>query len=93
MPTVLICYDISRDDTRARIAANLQACGDRIQRRVFVCLLEADELTALTARLAAIIDPGTDAIHVVPLCGTCWNGITVLGPATIQPDQLYWACL
>jgi CRISPR-associated protein Cas2 len=91
MPTVLICYDISRDDTRARAAANLQIWGDRIQRSVFVCTLEPKDLTELTDRLRAIIDPCTDAVHVVPMCGTCWTGITVLGQATIDPDQLYWA--
>ena len=40
-----------------------------------------------------LIDTRTDAIHVVPLCGTCWTGISVLGQATIDPDQLYWAVL
>jgi CRISPR-associated protein Cas2 len=91
MPTVLICYDISRDDTRARAAANLQIWCDRIQRSVFVCTLEPNDLTELTDRLRAIIDPRTDAVHVVPMCATCWTGITVLGQATIDPDQLYWA--
>jgi CRISPR-associated endonuclease Cas1 len=29
-------------------------------------------------------------ICLVPLCGTCWTGIGVLGQATVDPDQLYW---
>src|SRR5581483_10587436 len=39
--TYMIAYDISEDNRRARVAATLQAYGDRIQRSVFVCTLEA----------------------------------------------------
>jgi CRISPR-associated protein Cas2 len=93
MPTVLITYDISRDDNRARIAATLQVWGDRIQRSVFLCTLDPDDLTELTQRIHATIDTRTDAVHIVPLCGTCWTSIIVLGQATIDPTQLFWACL
>lgn len=91
MPTVLIAYDISRDDHRSRVAATLQTWGDRIQRSVFICTLDPTELTDLARRIRDIIDTRTDAIHIVPLCGTCWSGITLIGQATTQPDQLYWA--
>lgn len=91
MPTVLVAYDVSRDDFRARVAATLQVWGDRIQRSVFVCTLAADDLAELVERLRGIIDSRTDAVHVVPLCGACWDGMTVLGQATVEPDRLYWA--
>lgn len=91
MPTVLITYDISRNDSRARLSAALQVWGDRIQRSVFICTLTTDDLHDLSLRMRAIIDPRTDAVHIVPLCGTCWNGINLLGQATIDPSQLYWA--
>jgi CRISPR-associated protein Cas2 len=93
VPTVLVCYDISRDDARARVAATLQVWGSRIQRSVFVCTLEASDLAELRERLRHIINDRTDAVHIVPLCGACWSGITVLGQATLDPDQLYWAVL
>jgi CRISPR-associated protein Cas2 len=93
VPTVLVCYDISADGTRSRVAAVLQMWGDRIQRSVFLCTLDADDLGGLVTRLRGMIDHRTDAVHVVPLCGTCWDGITVLGQATVDPDVLYWAVL
>jgi CRISPR-associated protein Cas2 len=93
VPTVLVCYDISRDDDRARVAATLQIWGERIQRSVFICTLEPADLADLTARIAGIIDTCGDAVHIVPVCGTCWTGIAVLGQATIDPDELYWAVL
>ncbi len=91
--TTLICYDISEDTTRARVAATLQQVGDRIQRSVFVCVTEPDKLPEVETRLREIIDPDTDAVHIVPLCATCWDKVIVVGQATVQPDCLYWAVL
>ena len=91
--TTLICYDISRDSTRARVAAVLQSWGDRIQRSVFICTLDTEALTEVTTRVRAMINLDTDAVHVVPLCGTCWDQITVLGQATTEPERLYWAVM
>lgn len=93
MPTVLVCYDISRDDARARAAATLQIWGDRIQRSVFVLTLETADLADLTTRLHAIIDTRTDAVHIVPLCRAWFSAITMLGQATVDTDRLYWAVL
>lgn len=93
MPTLLVCYDITQDNTRARVAATLQTWGERIQRSVFVITLDHDDLATLTQRLHALIDTRTDAVHLVPLCGTCWTGIKVLGQATVDVGQLYWALL
>jgi CRISPR-associated endonuclease Cas2 len=45
--THVIAYDISDDGRRARVAAVLQAHGDRVQRSVFVCTLEADILQVI----------------------------------------------
>ncbi|BCB74568.1 hypothetical protein GCM10022251_82200 [Phytohabitans flavus] len=87
MPTVLICYDISRDDSRASAAATLQNWGDRIQRSTFICTLEPADLTDLPTRVTGIIDTRTDAVHITPICGTCWNGITLLGQATADTNS------
>lgn len=48
--TVLVCYDISRDAARARVAAYLQQWGDRIQRSVFVCVVAPDDLSEMIGR-------------------------------------------
>jgi hypothetical protein len=55
--THVIAYDISEDARRARVAAVLQAHGDRVQRSVFVCTLESDDLRELCDRLSQIINP------------------------------------
>ncbi|GAB1512563.1 CRISPR-associated endonuclease Cas2 [Actinophytocola sp. KF-1] len=91
--TMLICYDVSRDSARAKIAAYLQQWGDRIQRSVYICAIAPDKLTEVTNHLTTFIDPATDAVHILPACGTCWTRLVVLGQADREPDKPYWAAL
>ncbi|MEV6801912.1 CRISPR-associated endonuclease Cas2 [Micromonospora rifamycinica] len=57
MPTILVAYGISTDTTCARTAAMLQTWGDRIQRSVFVCTLDTDDLHHLSERLHQLVNP------------------------------------
>ncbi|EWM19883.1 CRISPR-associated endonuclease Cas2 [Kutzneria sp. 744] len=91
--TVLVCYDISADGIRARVAAYLQQWGDRIQRSVFVCSLAPEDLIEVIARLTAMVEPATDAVHILPACGTCWSRLVAIGQADREPDKPYWAAL
>ncbi|HEX5494722.1 MAG TPA: CRISPR-associated endonuclease Cas2 [Mycobacteriales bacterium] len=91
--TTLVCYDISSDAARARAAAILQQCGDRIQRSVFLCALTAQDREEVTRRLADVIDADHDSVYMVPVCVDCWDAVGVLGQATVAPPVLYWAVL
>lgn len=91
--THVIAYDISEDARRARVAAILQAHGDRVQRSVFICALEPDALTDLCNRLSQIINPRTDSLHVFRQCAACWEAVGVYGQATVTEEPLYWAVL
>jgi CRISPR-associated protein Cas2 len=88
--TVLVAYDISRDDNRARVAAYLQAWGERLQRSVFVCAVAPDDIDEMRERLTAMIDLGTDAVHVLPTCGSCWDRLIAIDQADGEPDKPYW---
>jgi CRISPR-associated protein Cas2 len=91
--TYVIAYDISDDHRRARVAATLQAYGDRIQRSVFVCMLEAPLLAELRSRMSGIINPLTDSIYVFRQCAACWEAVGIHGQATVDDQPLYWAVL
>lgn len=91
--TVVIAYDISEDRRRARVAAHLQVWGDRLQRSVFLCTLDEEALAELTTRVAEIIDPDTDAVHVMRQCVNCWDDVTALGQASTHDEPYYWAVL
>jgi CRISPR-associated protein Cas2 len=91
--TNVIAYDISDDHRRARVSATLQAHGDRIQRSVFVCTLEAPLLTELRSRIAGIINPDTDSVYIFRQCAACWDAVGIHGQATATGEPLYWAVL
>jgi CRISPR-associated protein Cas2 len=75
------------------VAAALQAHGGRVQRSVFVCTLEADDLHVLCDRLSQIINPRTDSLYVFRQCAACWDAIGIYGQATVTTEPLYWAVL
>jgi CRISPR-associated protein Cas2 len=91
--THVIAYDISDDHRRARVAAVLQAYGDRIQRSVFLCTLEAPSLAEVRSRVAAIINPDIDSVYVFRQCAACWNEVGIHGQASATGEPLYWAVL
>lgn len=88
--TVLIAYDVSSDSRRSQLAARLQAWGDRIQKSVFVCLVDSDDLDRLWASATALVDPDVDAMHLVPICGACREDVRQVGQAQLEPPPAYW---
>jgi CRISPR-associated protein Cas2 len=81
------------DRRRARVAAVLQAYGDRIQRSVFIATIEASLLDEARDRISQIINPDTDSVYVFRQCAACWEAAGVHGQATVADEPLYWAVL
>lgn len=86
MITALVAYDISSDGVRARVAAMLQAWGDRIQESVFVCVAESDELALIETKILGLLNLDSDALLVLPLCATCADARRVAGQL-VMPDR------
>lgn len=91
--TTLVCYDITEDQARARVAAALQQWGDRIQKSVFLCTLTPDDENELRQRVHDMINTATDSVYFIDLCRACWDTTRVLGQASVTPPPLYWAIL
>ena len=89
--TVIAAYDIRVDDRRARLAALLQAYGDRIQKSVFVLEVDEDELRTITTRSLAIIDPATDSVWFARQYVTCWAQLGTLGQTKSPEKVLFWS--
>ena len=79
--THVIAYDISDDHRRARVAAVLQAYGDRIQRSVFVATIDTEQLNEARERISQIINPETDSVYVFRQCAACWEPVGIHGQA------------
>ena len=91
--TVVVAYDVSEDRRRSRLAAVLQAYGDRIQRSVFLATLDAGTLQEITERAGEIVDLEVDSVYFFRQCGRCWDSVGILGQATAAPPEYYWAVL
>lgn len=88
--TVVVTYDVREDGRRARMSAALQAWGDRVQRSVFICLLEADDLNELVDDLSKIMNLDTDLLHVFPLCASCGKRAVARGQAVLEDPPVFW---
>ncbi|MFI7531458.1 CRISPR-associated endonuclease Cas2 [Nocardia salmonicida] len=89
--TILACYDITDDGRRAKVAAQLQRWGDRIQYSVFLCTVTAEDLPGLLDAVTEILDADEDSFLVIRQCATCWDARVVVGQSQPSTPELYWA--
>lgn len=88
--TILVAYDITQDSRRARLAALLQAWGDRIQYSLFLCTIGDDQVEPLTEEIANVIDVETDSVFVIRQCKSCWDSLRNLGQGEPPRQELCW---
>ena len=88
--TILVGYDVVRDGRRARLAALLQAWGNRIQYSLFVCSLEPEQGATLVAEMGKIIDSDEDSVYVIRQCKVCWESLITLGQGQPPTAELLW---
>ena len=67
----VIAYDIDNDQVRDRVAHILLRHGRRVQKSVFECRLDDDEIRILSNVLGALIAPSHGGIRFYRLCRTC----------------------
>lgn len=89
--TVIVAYDISEDSRRARLAAVLQAYGDRVQKSVFIVIADQELISELRERARSIIDVDHDSVYFFRQCAACWDAVGVVGQATVEEPERYWA--
>lgn len=89
--TLIAAYDIREDDRRARLAAMLQSFGDRVQKSVFVILIDDQELEELQDRALRVIDPKTDSFLVFRQCSPCWDKQIAIGQAQTPTPERFWS--
>lgn len=90
---IIVVYDIASNNRRAKVAAALQAVGDRIQESVFAAQLSTDDQTKLIETLTELIDPTQDSVYLAKQCVTCWGGLTQIGQARRPSEAHHWAIM
>lgn len=86
----VIAYDVSADDDRARVAAVLCAFGDRVQKSVFECNLDQDELAHVVGKLQSIVKPSTDSVKIYRQCAACDQAVRIIGQAERRSTDRFW---
>ena len=89
--TLIAAYDVRDDDRRARLAATLQSVGDRVQKSVFVLMIDSQSFSELRLRAGQIIDPDTDSLLFFRQCATCWDSHVPLGQGHVPEEVTHWA--
>ncbi|MCI5121631.1 MAG: CRISPR-associated endonuclease Cas2 [Candidatus Electrothrix sp. AUS4] len=85
---VVVCFDIRNPKRLYRVARELGNFGVRVQKSIFECHLEQDQLEELQRRLAKWIDADSDQVRYYFLCPKDVQEIIVDGPGsvTLDPD-------
>ncbi len=91
--TVVAAYDVRDDPRRARLAAMLQAHGDRIQKSVFVLSLSPEEVEDIKTKAQDIINVNTDSLWLMRQCKGCWETLIQVGQATRPEKVLLWTVM
>ncbi len=87
---VIIAYDVEEDGKRARIAATLSACGIRLQKSVFECVVDHEGLAELVHRVEGFLDLDRDVFQVFHQCEGCHSARVNRGQSRSEIAALYW---
>lgn len=89
-PLRVLCYDISSDAIRRRVAALLEDHASRVQFSVFETRLNAAQLRRLIAKVEPILAKG-DSLRVYTIQTTSEKHCAVYGHGVpVETDANYW---
>ncbi|ROQ92054.1 CRISPR-associated endonuclease Cas2 [Desulfosoma caldarium] len=88
----VVCFDISDDRTRYRVAKVLKGYGYRVQKSVFECpRLTEKKLLTLMDRVDRLIDHTTDTVRFYRQCEACLKSFEHVGLGLTPERQSYGA--
>ena len=83
----LVTYDIENDKIRSKIAKQLKAIGQRVQKSIFECELSKVQLSTLEQKLTELLNTqpesgSTSNIRIYPICMDCHQKSLGVGQVT-----------
>ncbi len=83
----IICYDISENPVRTRIAKYLESIAWRIQHSVFTCEGSEVKMHVIKKRLLELVESAEDPrLVIAPLCSACESKLWQIGEAK-EPER------
>lgn len=86
---VVVCFDVRDRKRLYRVARELGNFGVRVQKSVFECRLDKEQLGELQRRLAKWIDGDRDQVRYYFLCPKDVEQITIDGPGRVTFDPAF----
>jgi len=85
---IVAVYDIANEKRLRRVATTMKDYGVRVQRSVFECIVEKEQLSRLTEEMRHLIDSEQDKVRIYSLCNACQRQVQIFGTGdiTIDPD-------
>jgi len=87
---MVVTYDITDDKRRQNISSELENHGTRVQKSIFECHLDYNQIETLKTSLETMIDTTTDHIRFYYLCKKDHRKIEVKGVQLIYKDEDYF---
>ncbi len=87
---LVITYDVTDDERRTDIASELKNFGRRVQKSVFECFLDKNQLNELKVRIERHMDFGEDSIRYYYLCKKDQKNIEFIGKNIVYRDEDYF---
>ncbi len=82
----LICFDVHDAKRLRKIANEMENFGNRVQRSVFECHLEANQIRDLQQRLENWLELTQDQVRYYRLCGKDKSSILIDGTGRVTSD-------
>jgi CRISPR-associated protein Cas2 len=74
----LICYDISQNRRRSKVARILEKSGTRLQKSVFMVDFNKEQIISMQKKLEIYIKTG-DSLIFMPSCRNCFGEAQYIG--------------
>ncbi len=87
---VIVSYDIKDDKRRNAVSDELLNFGKRVQKSVFECFLEEQQIVELKSRLELLIDPAEDHVRYYYLCKPDAESLDLEGKNIVYKDEDYF---
>ena len=86
----VVCYDISEDRTRDRLATKLLDLGSRIQESVYEACLDEEGFGRMIERIGKVPLADTDRVRIYQVCQKCAESVQIYGPGELTRDPEFY---
>lgn len=86
----IICYDITDNHRRSKVARLLEGWGERVQESVFECHISATQQRQIMSDIAQLINAEQDKVRYYALCSKDRSKVSVMGQGCITREIAYW---